>query len=184
MNLHDRSARALATAALLLFAPHLLADQTDARLDELFAALHASEAGLNVRAVEREIWSIWNASGDAAIDELMNEAGLARSAEHLDEAIALYDRIVAAKPDFAEGWNARATAHYLRGDLARALEDVERTLALEPRHYGAIFGRALIEADQGAYDAALESLDEVLEANPHARGIDLLRENIRQRQGN
>ena len=71
----------------------------------------------------------------------MKEGEAAMEDEDFKTAVAKFDAVIKARPDFAEGWNQRAIVHFLNGDIAGALDDVERTLALEPRHFGALSGR-------------------------------------------
>jgi tetratricopeptide (TPR) repeat protein len=88
----------------------------------------------------------------------------------LPAALGKFDQIVKIAPGFAEGWNKRATVHYLLGDFAGSLHDIERTLKLEPRHFGALSGRGLVllELDQQA--GALEAFESALEVHPKLPG--------------
>jgi tetratricopeptide (TPR) repeat protein len=81
-------------------------------------------------------------------------------------ALAIFDRIVAAAPDFAEGWNKRATVHWLLGDHGASLRDIGRTLALEPRHFGALSGLAMIHQAHGRVFEALDALEKIARIHP------------------
>jgi tetratricopeptide (TPR) repeat protein len=88
----------------------------------------------------------------------MREVLDAREVGDLPEAIRLLDRLVVAYPGYAEAWNQRATMHYMAGNLAASLADCARVLELEPRHFGALAGRALIYLMLGQRDLALRDI--------------------------
>ena len=156
------------------------------RMDDsatLVAALQDEDAG--VRAVaERALWQIWSTSGDEEIDRLM-AIGIEQIASRArDDAVATFTRIIERKPDFAEGWNKRATVHWLLGNHAASLADIERTLALEPRHFGALSGLAMIHQAQGRTFEALDALERIACIHPHLPGlggrIELLQRGVAQ----
>ena len=146
------------------------ADQSDERLDELFDRLRTTADPLEAQTIEVRIWRIWTDSGRDDINALVEEGSRSMVQGLLTEAIAIFDRIVSTLPDFAEGWNKRATAHYLNGNYTASMIDIERTLALEPRHFGAISGMGLIFMVRGDEANALRAFEEVLKVHPHARG--------------
>ena len=155
-------------AALLLFSAPAAADQNDPRLAPLFELLRSSGDPARLGRVEGFIWGIWLRSGREDVDRLMEQGMEAMSGERLRDSIAIFGRIVDLAPEFAEGWNKRATAYYLAGDLKASSRDVERTLALEPRHFGALSGLGLIRLAQGDELGALLAFEAVLELHPHA----------------
>ena len=109
----------------------------------------------------------------------MAEGVDAMNRRQFDVALTAFDRIVQLAPEFAAGWNKRATVYYLRDELEESVEDIRRTLALEPRHFGAISGMGLIFLERGDEGAALRAFESVLEINPHARGAQLRVEFLR-----
>jgi tetratricopeptide (TPR) repeat protein len=161
------------------------ADQTDSRLEPLFAKLLAAQDIGEARPIEISIWEIWTASGDDAITELMNESAAAMSRRDYDRALRYLDQVVAIAPDYAEGWNRRATVHYLTDRYEDSLADIARTLALEPRHFGALSGRGLVLTALEREEEALRAFEEALAIHPHLIGAkinaDALRE-VLQRQ--
>src|SRR3546814_18294378 len=94
--------------------------------------------------IEGEIWHIWMQSDDGAINGLMRDGVAALSRRDYSHALAKFDQMVVIAPGFAEGWNKRATVHYLLGNYGESLADIAETLALEPRHFGALSGRGLV----------------------------------------
>ncbi|MDX1435132.1 MAG: hypothetical protein R3286_22025 [Gammaproteobacteria bacterium] len=179
-----RTLRRLTAGALAgLLLTSAWADQNDARLDDLFEALKTTPSAHQAQAVEAEIWRIWIESGREDVDALMAEGIRAMAAARIDEAITLFSEIIERAPRFAEGWNKRATAYYLDENYAASVEDIRHTLALEPRHFGAISGMGLIFLSGGDETGALRAFEAVLEIHPHAPGarqrVEVLRRKLR-----
>lgn len=168
---------------LLLWLPgSALADQTDARLDTLFETLRSSSDATLLLQVEEEIWDIWYQSGSDEIDELMLQAAeLVRGGE-LAAAEDLYTQIIEIRPDFSEGWNRRATVRFYQRDYEGSLADIETTLRLEPRHFGAIWGLGMILGTREDYARAIEAFERLLEIKPNAQDarprIELLKQEL------
>ena len=160
---------ALVLAAALWAAPGH-ARQDDPRLDSLFAALQADSPPADMTAIERAIWTIWLESGDATLDSIMADGIRAMNGGDHATALASFNALVDAAPDFAEGWNKRATLYWLMGDFEASSADVDRTLALEPRHFGALSGLAMIRMAQRRLPEAHDVLRRMLEVHPHAEG--------------
>ena len=139
------------------------------RLDGLFAEL--KRAG-NERAAERissRIQREWAKSGSASIDLLMQWAQKAIEDEKNDAALDFLDQVTLLAPDYPEGWNQRATLHFAMDDYAKSMSDIERTLRLEPRHFGALSGMATILRDTGRKQAALHAYERLLDVYPMMR---------------
>jgi tetratricopeptide (TPR) repeat protein len=135
------------------------------RLDELFARLKATKIEEDGDDIVAEIWRLWLQSGNAEIDAAMQQASLLMGLAPAS-AMPILDDIVKRLPDWAEGWNKRATALYLIGEHDRSLADIDRVLALEPRHFGALAGIGLIRMDKGENRAALAAFRRALAVNP------------------
>lgn len=154
-------------AMLLLSAQQpLMADQKDPRLPELFRRLHDTTNGNIARLTEFMIWKIWGESGEAKLDRLMHEGEAAMEDKDYATAIARFSAVIAAKPDFAEGWNRRATVYYLAGDLDASLADIDHVLELEPRHFGAISGLGVVNLARNHDEAARDAFERVLSLYP------------------
>ncbi len=169
---------------LLLFglAGPAAADQNDPRLDRLFEQLYHAPDSLAARAVEHAIWEIWLASDDDVINALMGEGVAAMQRRDYPAALRSFDSMVELAPEFAEGWNKRATLYYLMGAYENSLDDIVRTLELEPRHFGALSGRGLILQDLGRDEEALTAFEAALDLNPQMPGArhnaDALRKSL------
>lgn len=148
------------------------ADQHDPKLDDLFQRLKLRELSPSeAQTVEDQIWRIWQASGSPSTDLLLERVESMLATDTLDPAIKLLDEIIALSPDFAEGWNKRATVSFLRKDYTAALRDAEHTLRLEPRHFGAWSGLGAIFLELGQDAKALQAYEKALEINPHLTDI-------------
>ena len=180
------SARRLVTVAALLavsFAgtPGVAADQRGQSLPELFAALAGAPDRAQAVRIEGAIWEIWLDGGDPALNELMGQGVAAMSARRFRDAAERFTELILAAPEFAEAWNKRATVYYLMDRYGDSMRDIERTLALEPRHFGAISGMGLIFLERGDEEGALGAFEKVLEIHPHARGARFHVERLRER---
>ncbi len=142
------------------------ADQDQKALEELFEKLAAAETPEQALSIGQKIQAKWLESGSDTVDALMSRAAVALRANKYGLALDLLDVVVTLKPDFAEGWNRRATVFYVQQDFGRSLADIERTLALEPRHWGALSGLAIIQRRIGEDDKALTTFRRALEINP------------------
>jgi tetratricopeptide (TPR) repeat protein len=164
--------RRLALALLLMagLARAALADQSDPRLGPLFAQLKAVPDEAAARPIEAEIWRIWGETANADSAVLYARGVAAMSLGDGRTARAAFDLLVAREPGFAEAWNKRATLLYLLGDDEGSIADIRRTLALEPRHFGALSGLGLIYVRQQRPAQALQSLEAALAVHPFLPG--------------
>jgi tetratricopeptide (TPR) repeat protein len=142
------------------------ADQKDARLPALFDQLKSAASPEDAAAVEAQIWAIWLEANDPKLDTLMTEGSEAMSAQQFGTALEKFNAIIAARPDFAEGWNKRATLFYLMGDYTHSLADIDHTLELEPRHIGALSGLGLVNLQMQREEAAADAFERVLKLDP------------------
>lgn len=154
-------------AVAIASGPIAMAAQDDPRLDALFERLRTATSEQEISATELAIWSIWSESGDEAVDKLMRRGSAAMMIGDYESALVTFNTIIELKPDFAEGWNKRATLYYLMGRYEESIKDVERTLALEPRHFGALSGLGLIQMELENYKEALEAFEAALAVHPH-----------------
>ena len=152
-------------APSFFFAPALAQSQVQ-RLDELFAALKSATDQAAAQRLAGEIWTLWTQPDDPALAERMGQVLSRLGMSDLGGAIALLDEMVVDYPDYAEGWNQRATVNFLLGRYDESLADIERTLQLEPRHFGALAGRSLIHLQRDERELALEAIRQALEIHP------------------
>ena len=158
-----------------------VAAQDDPRLDGLFVHLKTADDAAEVERLTGQIWSIWLQSGRDEIDFLMFEGRGFMYRGILHSALGNFGFIIQLAPDFAEGWHKRATVHYRMGNLTAAIEDLRRTITLEPRHFGAFAGLGLIFLKLGQERPALMALEKALEINPHLSGTRQKAEELSRR---
>ena len=154
--------------------------ETEPILNNLFAELKLAKSERAALQIEQRIWQTWYKSGDDDIDRLMRQGRIALGERAMREALDVANEVVKRKPNYSEGWNFRATALFVAGRLDASLEDVVKVLKLEPRHFGALSGTALIMLRKGDGAAALTAINKALEIHPHLRGAS---EIIRQAGG-
>jgi tetratricopeptide (TPR) repeat protein len=117
------------------------------------------------------------------VDGLL-KSGIRRMDEgRMGPAVEDFTRIIELRPDFAEGWNKRATAYYLMGDYEQSLKDCDEVVKRNPHHFGALSGYGLIYVQRGELERALEYFERALEINPNMQGVEQSIELIRYRLG-
>jgi tetratricopeptide (TPR) repeat protein len=143
------------------------ADQDDKRLPALFDQLKAKRSAGEAEAIQQAIWALWSESANAEVNLLMLEGVDAMSQGELKRALTAFDSMVEVAPGFAEGWNKRATVEFLMSDFKASVADIQKTLELEPRHWGALSGLGQIYLALNNDEAALRALKRALEINPY-----------------
>jgi len=139
------------------------------RLDKLFSDLKRERNEKAAERIANFIREEWSKSGSATIDLLMQWSGKAMQEKKYDVALDFLDQVTLLAPEFAEGWNRRATVHYMMDSYAKSMSDIEHTLRLEPRHFGALSGMAAIFKIYDRKQAALDAFGRVLEIYPMLR---------------
>lgn len=146
------------------------AQDTPPAMEALFAEL-ADADNPNWERAQNQILREWAKSGSPAFDLLLSRGEAAMEAGDYVAAIEHLTALTDQAPDFAEGWNARATAFFLAGRYGPSISDIQRVLALEPRHFGALDGLAMILQEIGRKDEALKALRASLAIHPHQDSI-------------
>jgi tetratricopeptide (TPR) repeat protein len=127
-----------------------------------------------VRTVaEQGLWELWSRSGDDGVDALLARGVGEMRAGDLDASIATFSAVIERKPDFAEGWNKRATARFLAGDFRRSLADCDEVMKRNPLHFGALAGYGQIYFQLEQYEKAIEYWRRALDVNPNMVGVEI-----------
>jgi tetratricopeptide (TPR) repeat protein len=122
---------------------------------------------------EQGLWLLWSRSGDAEIDRLMARGSDQMQAGRHAEAISTFTQVIQRNPEFAEGWNRRATVYYLAGEYRKSIADCDEVLKRNPRHFGALSGLGQIHVQLEDYDKALAWYRRALEVNPNMLGVEI-----------
>ena len=151
----------------LLFSCSLKADQNDARLEDLFEILSTTESDVQINEVTSSIWDIWHETNDPSIEADFYRGLESMRTGDLLMAVAFFTRVIDKNPNFAEGWNKRATVYYMLGKFNSSMMDINATLKLEPRHFGAMDGMGLIFIHLEQFDKAIDIYDQMLKIFPN-----------------
>jgi len=141
---------------------------------EALEALKGDNAELAATA-EALLWSAWCRSGDVEADRIFRSGVEAMQQGKLAQAEEFFDRVIALKPDFAEGWNKRATLRYMRRNYSGSIADCQQTLARNPHHFGAASGQGLCHLSLNEFREAAVCFRRALEIHPH---LDAVRHNL------
>lgn len=153
-------------------------------LDRLFGLLHVEKDPRQARALAAIIWRIWSRSESPTATVLLRQGQRAMKAGQTDRALRILTVLVRQHPNFAEGWNKRATAFFLANQLERSKADIAEVLEREPRHFGALSGLGMIYQRQGKHRKALAAYRRALAIHPHLplarRAVRILSKKLEQ----
>ena len=146
---------------LFLFS-NVNAEERSNKLEKLFNQLKNTKDLPAAQIVEKKIWKMWliHPSDDRRgfrLTELLTQGSRLMNIGELGKAYQLFTKIIVAEPDWSEAWNQRATVLYLMNQYQSSLDDIKITLTLEPRHFGALSGQALIYTELKQYEKAIQS---------------------------
>ncbi len=171
--------KVLVTAIFFIILPlQLLADQNDKRLNYLFEKLIIAENDNEINKITNQIWKIWYEIDDPKITRLFETGVQMISLGFYKRSIDYFDKVIISKPNFAEAWNKRATAHFMMGNFDLSMQDISQTLQLEPRHFGALDGMGLIFIHLNEHEKAIEIYDKMLEIFPNSIVTKLKKEKM------
>jgi tetratricopeptide (TPR) repeat protein len=135
---------------------------------EALAALKGDDAEIAATA-EAILWSTWCRSGDPEADRIFRAGIEAMQKGKLEDAERAFGKVIEMMPDFAEGWNKRATVRYLRHNFVDAIADCQQTLTRNPNHFGAVSGQGLCHMSLGEFREAAICFRRAIEIHPHLR---------------
>jgi tetratricopeptide (TPR) repeat protein len=148
----------------------------------LIQSLRDPDAGVRALA-EQSLWQVWSRSGDPDVDALFQRGLEQMQANEAEAAIETFSEIIRRKPDFAEGWNKRATLYYLVGEFEKSLADCDEVMQRNPVHFGALSGYGLIYLRLRQPERALPYFERALAVNPNLDQIQAAVEALREALG-
>lgn len=163
--------RAMLMLFFAAFASPAMADQNDPQLIPLFEKLKTAPDYEAAREIEFYIWHIWSKANTAGGGLLFRQGVQYMNDGEHEKALVNFNALVEIEPEFAEGWNKRATLYYLMGNYDRSVADIQRTLALEEHHFGALSGLGMIYDALDQKEAALKAFQAALEIHPNMETI-------------
>jgi tetratricopeptide (TPR) repeat protein len=168
---------------VLIFCGNVLAESKDRdiRLNQLFEQLKKSNNASLAFEIEMKIWNIWSThpTHDSLTQSLAKGSGLISKGE-LEAAYKIFSTIIESAPDWAEGWNKRATVLYLMGRYQESLKDINEVLKRESRHFGALSGQGLVQTELKNYEKAIKSYQTVQKIYPSIRAAKVMIPQLRK----
>ena len=146
-------------------------------LNNLFNQLKKVNNAKSAALLEEKIWSIWNEhpSNNKLTERLEFGTELMHYGDY-NYALKVFDNILATDPEWSEAWNKRATVFFLMKRYSKSLNDIEKVLKIESRHFGALSGQARIFIKLQEYEKAIISLKKALKFYPSFKSGDLIPE--------
>ncbi len=141
-------------------------------LDTLFAKLQSATDPMSIQTLEEGIWEQWTMLPDEEPRKLMMKGIAEMQAQELRTAVTTFTKLIDTAPQYAEGWNKRATVYWLLGDFKSSINDICETVKREPRHFGAYSGLGMIRAQMNEPARAVAAFELARKYNPHIVGID------------
>ncbi len=138
--------------------------------EEALTTLKGDDPTLAATA-EARLWSLWWRSAKPEAEKLLRAGVEAMQRRKLDEAEDFFTRVIELAPDFAEGWNKRATVRYMVKNFAESIADCRETVARNPNHFGAFSGQGLCHMSLGQFDEAAVCFRKALEIHPHLEAV-------------
>ena len=155
----------------------------DTMLDTLFAKLQTATDPVAIQELEQAIWEQWTMLPDPAQRKLMMRGIAEMHQQELESALVTFTKLIELAPQVSEGWNKRATVHWLMGNFKASIADICETVKREPRHFGAYSGLGMIRAEMKEPARAVAAFELARKYNPHIVGIDAEIERQKARGG-
>ena len=161
-------------------AAEVLAQIGDQRATQPLAQALRDNDALVRETAEQALWSVWHRSGKPAVDARLHDGLMAMQRGAFEEAVAIFTEVIEMAPDFAEGYNKRATTYYLMQEYEKSIRDCDKTIALNPVHFGALSGAGLCYLELHNLPQALDSFERAIAVNPNMSQIQRYVEDIKK----
>ena len=151
-----------------------LSDERDNKLNQLFIELKVNQSN-DALIVEQEIWKLWSTHPtDIKLTARLEEGAQFVRTKQLSKAIEIFTEVIKLDQNWAEAWNKRATVFYMMGKFKQSQEDIDKVLALEARHFGALAGQGLVNIQLKNYEKAILSYQQVKEIYPSMQSPEIM----------
>ena len=158
----------------------LLADQNDPKLNDLFQNLKDPQNVEKQSEIVDQIWTAWTKIEDPYTQKIMESLPIYFAKQKYKEVINVLNNIIIQFPEYSEAYNKRATVYFILGNYNASMEDIKRTLDLEPRHFGALDGMARILFYFEKYDGAIEVYKEMQQIMPYDENLDFKIDRVKE----
>ena len=161
---------------LLYFLSQLssFSDERDIKLNQLFIELKVNQSN-DAFIVEQEIWKLWSTHPtDIKLTARLEEGAQFVRTQQLSKAIEIFTEVIKLDQNWAEAWNKRATVFYMMGKFKQSQEDIDKVLALEARHFGALAGQGLVNIQLKNYEKAIISYQQAKEIYPSMQSPEIM----------
>ena len=149
-------------------------DERDIKLNQLFIELKVNQSN-DAFIVEQEIWKLWSTHPtDMKLTARLEEGAQFVRTQQLSKAIEIFTEVIKLDQNWAEAWNKRATVFYMMGKFKQSQEDIDKVLALEARHFGALAGQGLVNIQLKNYEKAILSYQQVKEIYPSMQSPEIM----------
>jgi len=149
-------------------------DERDIKLNQLFIDLKVNQSN-DAFIVEQEIWKLWSTHPtDMKLTARLEEGAQFVRTQQLSKAIEIFTEVIKLDQNWAEAWNKRATVFYMMGKFKQSQEDIDKVLALEARHFGALAGQGLVNIQLKNYEKAILSYQQVKEIYPSMQSPEIM----------
>ena len=149
-------------------------NERDARLNKLFNELKVNKPK-EAFIVEQEIWKIWSTHPtDTKLTASLEEGSMFVRDQQFGKAIEIFTEVINSDQNWAEAWNKRATVFYLIGEFKKSQNDIDKVLAIEERHFGALAGQGLVNIQLKNYEKAIRSYNEARKIYPSMKSPGIM----------
>ena len=163
-----------------IFSSSLFADDNHQReIDKLFIKLKSANDFENSKKIEDKIWDLWiTHPSKNSLTKLLADGSSAMMDNKLDTAYNKFTEVIKLDPNWAEAWNKRATVLYLMGKYKLSQADIDKVLAIEERHFGALTGQGLVQTALKNYQKAIDSYIEAHKVHPFMKSPMIMIEKL------
>ena len=157
-----------------------LSNDRSSELNNLFNELKKNNSSLSFE-IEQKIWTIWSTHpSNKNLTLMLAEGSNLVTSQKLNEAVEIFSKVIELDPTWAEAWNKRATVLYLLGEFQKSQNDIDKVLALEKRHFGALAGQGLVNIQFKNYEKAISSYKKAQKIYPSMKSPKIMIKEIEE----